>query len=151
MSSNNYRAWLVKLVMHIGVRDCEKMGTTSLEEIREELLDTGALAGFERNGDVFMLELYRLGPFYRDEQNSALFRKHAGAHSADFPHPGVAPPLFDPPPVEPEAPKSAATGKKLPPKLGDIIMDLAKKALRATPAVSAPLVKALPPKLKDRK
>ncbi len=160
MSSNNYRAWLVKLVMHIGVRDCTRIGTTSLEEIREELLDLGVLAGYERAGDVFMLDLYRLGPFYRDDSNKSLFRKHAGAVEADFPHPGAAPMLIDPPPVEPEAPKNIATGKKLPPKLGAIpyvgAVPVGKDAHGVVLATQplprgVPLARALPPLLKDVK
>ncbi len=114
MSTNAYRAWLVRMVMWLGVADCTRRGYTTLADIRDELLDLGVLDEFERNGDMFMLELYRVGPFYRDDTHSDRFKKFDGAHVDDFAFPGPPPPLQDVEVVEDA--QLAVTGKQLPPK-----------------------------------
>jgi hypothetical protein len=103
----NYRRWLVQYAIHVGVAIAAKRraelqrGEVTLEEIRSEMDDLGLLDGVERAGDVWALDIVRLGPFTAGDQ-SGVYVLETGITPEDFPDPGQPPPTFDPPPVEEE-------------------------------------------------
>jgi hypothetical protein len=110
----NYRRWLVQYGIHLGVVTAHKRGLTSLGEIRAEMDEAGLLDGFERRGDVWLLDVRRLGPFTTEE--GGMLALIGGIGPEHFPMPGPPPAMIDAPPAEPEeaseAPASRTKGAK---------------------------------------
>lgn len=90
-----YRQWLVKFGIYLGVEHCLKRGGFELAMIREEMLDLD-LYDKDTDGDVWLLDVPRLGPFTRKVGSSDTLVLMEGAdkviEAGDFPMPGKPPP-----------------------------------------------------------
>lgn len=107
IEQGRYRKWLVRYGIYLGAQLATQHGSTTLEAIRTEMADDGLLDGFDRHGDVWLLDVYRLGPFDVDAKrtgtNTALVLLPSAVEAGfveSNKHPGPPPPKFDSPPME---------------------------------------------------
>ncbi len=90
-----YRSWLLRYALHVIARRVERVGYFTLAQVRDELLDLGLLDGWDRCGDMWLMQLAPLGDYAkRAGTQDQWVPRHPDSFEADA---YVAPPMPPPP------------------------------------------------------
>jgi hypothetical protein len=112
--SEAYSRWLSQYAIFAAVQlaSASPDRSIALGEVRDVMLDAGLLDGYSREGDVWVTNIYRAGPFER-AQHGTRYVLQAGIEAADYPEPRKRPPVHgSPPPQSATPPASPPRGRR---------------------------------------
>lgn len=63
--SPTYRSWIIRYALRVAALRVERVGHFTLAQVRDELLDLGLLDGWDRYGDMWLMQLAPLGDYVK--------------------------------------------------------------------------------------